>query len=188
MRPEGSDPSTTTEPESCSSVEGSTSSRQQRATEFGEEPEIWSTASSLPGSRVGILSQNQSPSIVTSNNQLVNFSGNVSVTPSLAYWVVLNAQDGSSSQVLWSYTNDAPSTSGFVGVTGTEILVTTDPPVNWAQVSGVTQGRLMMDVTAMPEPTAFALAGVGALLSASVVLVRAHARPILRRNGPPGCR
>ncbi len=68
------------------------------------------------------------------------------------------------SQLQWQYTNAAPPTWGFVGVSGTEVLPSADPPTRlwWATPGGITQGRLMMEVTAVPEPASIGVMALGA--------------------------
>ena len=123
--------------------------------------EIWTSATGSPGAFVGSIATNQSQGSITGAFQNYLYSGAVSVSQNTDYWVVFNASN-MSGQVLWAYTNDDPSQNpGFVGVNGTSLLQSTDSPLSWATPSGITAGRLKMEVVAVPEPPALVLSGVG---------------------------
>lgn len=125
--------------------------------------EIWTSSSNAPGSLVGAIATGQSQGSVTGIQQTYTYSGSVPVSAGTDYWVVMNATN-MNGQVLWSYTDDAPAQNpGFIGVVGTELLKTTDTLPTWSTPGGVTSGRMMMSVVAVPEPStwALALAGLG---------------------------
>lgn len=126
--------------------------------------EVWTDSANKPGSLVGAIATSQDPNNVSlAGPQLMSYSGNVSVSAGTTYWLVMNASNNAS-QLQWQYTNSAPTTSGFVGVAGTALLQSADPPtpLSWATPSGITDGRMMMEVTAVPEPaTVGLLAAVG---------------------------
>jgi hypothetical protein len=127
--------------------------------------EVWTDSSNKPGSLVGTIATGQDPSgVSTSGPQLLSYSSSsVAVSASTNYWIVMDMSNNAS-QLQWQYTNAAPTTSGFVGVSGTELLQSADPPtpLSWATPGGITQGRLMMEVTAVPEPASIGVMALGA--------------------------
>lgn len=137
--------------------------------------EVWTDSSNAPGTLVGAIATGQSPSGVSlSGPQLMAYTGNVSVVANTNYWLVMNMSDNTS-QLQWQYTNAAPTTAGFIGVTGTSLLESADPPVNpgdplaWATPGGITDGRLMMEVVAVPEPTTLGLLAAAGIAGSSVL-------------------
>ena len=132
--------------------------------------EVWSNVSNLPGALVGSIATAQDPSgVTTSGPQTVNFSGNVAVSPNTAYWIVMNMANNAS-QLQWQYTNDSPTSPGFVGVAGTSLLVSADQTDSFTTPAGITDGRLMMSVVAVPEPaTTSLLAAAGVVAGIGIV-------------------
>lgn len=127
--------------------------------------EVWTDASNKPGSLVGAIATGQSPNNVSlAEPQPISYSGNVSVAAGTNYWLVMNMSNNAS-QLQWQYTNSAPTTSGFVGIVGTALLESADPPtpLSWATPGGITAGRLMMEVTAVPEPATLGLLAAAGL-------------------------
>jgi hypothetical protein len=127
--------------------------------------EIWTDSSNKPGSLLGAIATGQDPNGVSlAGPQLMSYSAaSVSVFANTDYWVVMNMSNNAS-QLQWQYTNASTSSAGFIGVTGTELLQSADPPapLSWATPAGITQGHLMMSVTAVPEPASVGLMAFGA--------------------------
>lgn len=133
--------------------------------------EIWTSGSAGPVSLVAAIASSQSQGSISGLRNNYSYSGAVAVSAGTDYWVVMNAST-MNGQLLWSYTDDPASSAGFIGVVGTSLLQTTDSPPAWSTPGGVTTGRMQMSVTAVPEPSTLALAGLGIAAGAAAAARR----------------
>lgn len=91
------------------------------------------------------------------------------------YWIVFNALDVGPGTAYWTYTEYASGP----GVAGTQYMEVNDGP-GWNQAYG--PYRAIMEVQAVPEPGALALAGIGCV-GLAVSALRRRQRPPGRMTG-----
>jgi hypothetical protein len=110
----------------------------------------------VPGSLLATLS---GPASITNNvsPQDFLFTGNLSLSPSTNYWVVLSASDPSSSYQ-WEFAGAAPDQqngSGYAAIGGKRKI----GAGSWT--NNITASAGMVEIQAVPEPSTLILAGIG---------------------------
>lgn len=133
--------------------------------------QLWSntvvSGTAVPGSLLSTLGSGSTSSLTTFPSS-VTFNPSTAVSSNTDYWVVFDATGVGPGQAYWTYTADASGT----GVAGTAFFKTDDGE-GFLQAYGEYRGN--MSVTAVPEPSTYALAAVGLGLAG---LIRARRRKV----------
>ena len=134
---------------------------------FGVEIYGFDTGNSIPTTLVpgGTVYSGDSLPLSTSATNVV-FSGfNITLAPSTQYYIVLSASLNTS--LYWEYTNNATG-SGSTGYSSQFYTASLSSGSTWNLAAVTSTDPMIMKVTAVPEPSTYALAAIATGVMATV--------------------